>query len=115
MKKTAMVVCSLCILFLWYAPVQSTSQQSISVTGVVKQPLNLTMDDLRRFESVSVRLNEVTTDMSYHGAFSYHGVPLRTILELATVQKRRSRLFQAGRPRDSRKEQGRTTDGPLLG
>ncbi len=88
MKKTAMVVCSLCILFLWCNAPVSTSQQSISITGVVKQPLNLTMDDLRRFESVSVRLNEVATDRSYHGAFSYHGVPLRTILELATVQKK---------------------------
>ena len=60
---------------------------SISITGVVKQALNLSMDDLRKFESVGVRLNEVTVDKSFHGVFLYRGVPLKTVLELATVQK----------------------------
>jgi hypothetical protein len=87
MKKTGTVAYLLCILLLWYGTALSASQPSISVTGTVKQPLNLTMEDLRQFESVSVRLNEVTTDRIFHGAFSYRGVPLRTVLELATVQK----------------------------
>lgn len=87
MKKTGTLICSLCILLLWYSAALSASQPSISITGVVKQSLNLTMNDLQRFESVGVRLNEVATDRSYHGAFSYRGVPLRTVLELATVQK----------------------------
>ncbi|MFZ5905872.1 MAG: molybdopterin-dependent oxidoreductase [Nitrospirota bacterium] len=90
MKKTGTLFCSLCILFLWYGAALSFSQKSLSISGTVKQPLNLTMDDLRRFESVSVRLNEVTTDRNFHGAFSYHGVPLRTLLELAAVQKKES-------------------------
>ena len=87
MKKTGTLICSLCIFLLWYGAALSASQPSISITGVVKQQLNLTTDDLRRFESVNVRLNEVATDRSYHGAFFYRGVPLRTLLELATVQK----------------------------
>jgi precorrin-4 methylase/DMSO/TMAO reductase YedYZ molybdopterin-dependent catalytic subunit len=65
----------------------TASIPSIGITGVVRQPLNLSMDDLRKFESVSVRLNEVTVDKSFHGVFLYRGVPLKTILELATVQK----------------------------
>jgi hypothetical protein len=87
MKKTGILICLLCILLLWCRTALSASQQLLSVTGTVKQPLNLTMDDLRRFESVSVRLNEVTTDRNFHGAFSYHGVPLRTLLNLAVVKK----------------------------
>ncbi|MDQ7786139.1 MAG: hypothetical protein RDU01_00870 [Thermodesulfovibrionales bacterium] len=88
MKKTGTLICSLCILLFWYGAALSFSQPSISITGVVNQPLNLTMDDLYRFESVGVRLNEVTTDRNYHGAFSYFGVPLRTLLNLAVVQKK---------------------------
>jgi hypothetical protein len=87
MKKTVTPVSLLCILLLWYGAALSASQQSLSVTGMVRQPLNLTMADLCRFESVSVRLNEVTTDRKYHGAFSYRGVPLRSVLELAAVKK----------------------------
>jgi precorrin-4 methylase len=94
MKKTGTVAYLLCILFLWYGTALSASQPSISVTGTVKQPLNLTMEDLRQFESVSVRLNEVTTDRNFHGAFSYRGVPLRTVLELATVQKEETNFFK---------------------
>jgi precorrin-4 methylase len=94
MKKTGTVAYLLCILFLWYGTALSASQPSISVTGTVKQPLNLTIEDLRQFESVSVRLNEVTTDRNFHGAFSYRGVPLRTMLELATVQKEETDFFK---------------------
>jgi precorrin-4 methylase len=63
------------------------SPPAISITGAVRQPLNLTMEDLARFEPVGVRLNEVTMDKNYHGAFNYSGVPLRTLLEVASVQK----------------------------
>ena len=91
MKKTLGVVCVLMILFVFSGVAFSSS---INVTGVVKQPLNLSMDDLKRFESVSVRLNEVTADKSFHGVFSYRGVPLRTLLELATVQKEESDFFK---------------------
>jgi precorrin-4 methylase/DMSO/TMAO reductase YedYZ molybdopterin-dependent catalytic subunit len=84
MKKTSGVVCVLFILFVFSGVAFSSS---INVTGVVKQPLNLSMDDLKRFESVSVRLNEVRTDKSYHGAFNYYGVPLKILLEIASIQK----------------------------
>jgi len=72
----------------------AASSPAISITGTVKQPLNVTMDDIRRFESVNARLNEVTADKNFHGVFSYRGVPLRTLLELATVQKEESDFFK---------------------
>jgi hypothetical protein len=68
----------------------STSPPAVSISGSVRQPLNVTMDDLSRFESVSVRLNEITSDGTYHGAFEYSGVPLRTLLELANIQKKKT-------------------------
>jgi precorrin-2 methylase len=45
------------------------------------------LEDLQRFETVTVRLNEVTMDRQYHGAFYLRGIPLKTLLELAAVQK----------------------------
>jgi precorrin-4 methylase len=53
------------------------------------------MDNVKGFESVDVRLNEVRTDKSYHGAFVYRGIPLRTVLELASVQKEESSFSKA--------------------
>jgi precorrin-4 methylase len=66
------------------------SPQALTIGGAVRQPLNLGLEDLARMESVSVRLNEVTTDKQFRGVFTYRGVPLRTLLELATVEKETS-------------------------
>jgi DMSO/TMAO reductase YedYZ molybdopterin-dependent catalytic subunit len=63
------------------------SPPSLSITGAVKQPLSIPLKDLQKFESVTARLNEVTTDGVFHGVFTYRGVPLRTLLELATIEK----------------------------
>jgi precorrin-4 methylase len=63
---------------------------SISVTGAVKQPLNLSLADLGRFETIRVQLNEILKDGSYRGAWFYKGVPLRTLLETAFVEKEES-------------------------
>ena len=76
--------------FLLSADGLAASSPAISITGTVKQPLNLSMEDIRRFEAVTARLNEVSADKNFHGVFSYRGVPLRTLLELATVQKEKS-------------------------
>ncbi len=63
------------------------SSQSVSITGSVRQPLNLTVEDLQKMESLTVRLNEVTRENQYNGVFYYRGVSLKTLLELAFVQK----------------------------
>lgn len=60
---------------------------NLSITGLVKQPLNLSLDNLRAYQSIEVQLNEVFEDGTYRGAFFYRGVPLRTILETACIQK----------------------------
>jgi hypothetical protein len=90
MYKTSALVCTFFLVILLSGNGLAASSPAISITGSVKQPLNLTMDDLRRFESVTTRLNEVSTDKSFHGAFSHRGVPLRTLLDLAAIQKDKS-------------------------
>lgn len=76
--------------FLTFFSVASSwggSSPAISITGSVRQPLNLTMEDLGALQAVTVRLNEVTMDEEYNGVFYFRGVPLRTLLELAAIQK----------------------------
>ena len=65
----------------------AASLRAFTIGGAVRQPLNLSLEDLSRMESVFVRLDEVTGDKQFRGVFTYRGVPLRTLLDLATVQK----------------------------
>ncbi|MCX5832744.1 MAG: hypothetical protein NT140_12825 [Deltaproteobacteria bacterium] len=69
------------------------SASALTIGGAVRQPINLGLEDLVKMESLSVRLNEITSDRQFHGVFTYRGVSLRTLLELATVQKGKS-LFE---------------------
>ena len=68
---------------------------SVSITGAVKQPLNLSIEDLCRFKTVQIQLNEILKDKSYRGAWFYNGVPLRTLLETAFVEKEESAFKKA--------------------
>ncbi|MBN2321460.1 MAG: hypothetical protein JXR49_20445 [Acidobacteria bacterium] len=60
---------------------------SLSVTGSVKHPLNLSLEDLAWFNPIRVQLNEVMKDGSYRGAWFYYGVPLKALLETAFIDK----------------------------
>jgi precorrin-4 methylase len=89
MKRiSALLFFFLCVFFLdgngW------ASSAGISVTGVVKQPLHMSIADLEKFESATTQLTEITSDRSFHGAFHYKGVPLKTLLEFADIQKEES-------------------------
>lgn len=59
----------------------------LSITGAVQQPLHLTLNDLVRYQPVQVQLHEVVSDGAFHGVFTYQGVPLRYLLELASPAK----------------------------
>ncbi len=65
----------------------AAAPDTLSIIGAIKQPLQLTLNDLSRFQTVPVRLNELGRDKIFHGAFQYRGVPLKELLELAAVQK----------------------------
>ena len=83
-----LILCCLLPVVVFQVWGWAASLPEIRITGAVRQPLRLTMDDLIRFQSVSVRLNEVSEDTRYHGAFHYTGVPLRTLLEIAGIEKK---------------------------
>jgi len=65
----------------------SGNSPSLSITGLVAQPLNLSLDDLKQYQSVEAQLNEVFEDGTYRGAFVFRGIPLKTLLEAAFIQK----------------------------
>lgn len=59
----------------------------LSITGAVRQPLHVTIDDLAKYQNIQVQLNEVISDGGFHGVFNYQGVPLKILLELACIEK----------------------------
>lgn len=67
---------------------------ALTIGGAVKQPLTLTGDDLLKMESVSVRYSELTKNRDYKGTFMYRGISLRSLLEIADIQKDSSSVYQ---------------------
>lgn len=86
MKKVS-ILASLFLVLFAAVNTHADPPAVVSITGTVKQPLNLTLTDLERYQSVTVQLNGVMEDGSYRGVFYYTGVPLRTLLDAAFVQK----------------------------
>jgi precorrin-4 methylase len=60
---------------------------ALTVGGTVRQPLNLDTETLARLGTTEVRLTELSRDKKFGGVFVYHGVPLRTVLEMARIEK----------------------------
>ena len=48
----------------------------------------LSLDDLEKYQFTRVQLNEIMKDGQYNGVFYYQGVPLRIILESASIEKK---------------------------
>ncbi|MBN1905862.1 MAG: hypothetical protein JW927_12270 [Deltaproteobacteria bacterium] len=88
--KKQIIIALLLSCFLFNLNCFAADSKSISITGTVKQPLNLSMEDLCRFKTVRIQLNEILKDKSYKGAWYYNGVPLRTLLETAFIAKEES-------------------------
>jgi precorrin-4 methylase len=61
--------------------------QALTVGGEVGHPLNLSTDELAKFGCIEARVTELTRDKQFKGVFTYRGVPLRSLLEVAGVQK----------------------------
>ncbi len=70
-------------------------QWSIGITGLVKQPLTLSAKDLKSMSFATVRLNEMSRDREFRGAFNYTGVPLKHLLEMASFNKEGSDFSKA--------------------
>lgn len=79
--------CCLILFFIFQMTGWAASPSGISISGAVKQPIHLTLENMSKFQSINVRLNEVDSQQNFQGVFNYQGIPLRTILELAYIQK----------------------------
>ncbi len=91
-RQTSLLITSLCFLALAlsmtaFSPADASA---LSVSGLVKQPLNLSVQDLNRYQSLEVQLNEVERNGDFRGNFLCRGVPLRALLETACVAKEES-------------------------
>ncbi|MCX5812949.1 MAG: hypothetical protein NT178_10455 [Proteobacteria bacterium] len=85
MKKMFLMVVCFCVLCA--IVVGASPSVVLTIGGAVKQPLSLSADDLAKFQSVTVRLAEISRDRNYNGVFTYQGVPLKTLLEMAYIEK----------------------------
>jgi precorrin-2 methylase len=79
----------MCCLLLTCAitPCRAAAEKVVTMTGLVKHPQRLTLQDLANYRSVSVRVTEVGRDGAFHGVYRYQGVPLQVILQAAGVEK----------------------------
>jgi precorrin-4 methylase len=83
-KKALFLLLTMGFLSILIAPSESPA---LSIGGVVRQPLNLTTEDMASIGHVELKLTEITRDGRFGGVFLYRGVSLRALLQLATVQK----------------------------
>jgi hypothetical protein len=67
--------------------IASPEAHAFTVGGVVRQPLNLTAEDLAQYNATEVRLTDFTSNKQFNGVFVYKGVPLQALLRTATIQK----------------------------
>lgn len=70
-------------------------QWRIGITGLVKQPLSLSAKDLESMNPAIVRISEMSRAKEFRGVFHYRGVPLKQLLETASVSKEGSDFHKA--------------------
>jgi precorrin-4 methylase/DMSO/TMAO reductase YedYZ molybdopterin-dependent catalytic subunit len=85
-KKIIILLVSL-LLIMCLPPGGWASMNNLTVTGAVKQSLSFTTEDLRKFEAATVRINDIKKDGTYHGVFATRGVPLKSLLDAASIRK----------------------------
>jgi len=86
MKRMCMWSVMAAVLFM-FCPAWAGSSPALSISGLVKQPVNLSLDNLRQYQSIEVQLNEVFENGGYRGVFVFRGIPLKTLLETVFIQK----------------------------
>ncbi|MFH0788693.1 MAG: hypothetical protein V2B13_13920, partial [Pseudomonadota bacterium] len=68
----------------------AASPAVLTISGQVVKPLQVNLEDFKKMPSITVRLNELDQGKNFRGTFNYQGVPLRTLLEQAHIQKGKS-------------------------
>lgn len=80
-------ICLLFIVGLLLTLVCVPRCMALSIGGVVRQPLNLTTEDLANVGQVEAKVTKTSRDGRFGGVFVYRGVSLRALLQMATIQK----------------------------
>ncbi|ABA87452.1 molybdopterin-binding tetrapyrrole methyltransferase, putative [Syntrophotalea carbinolica DSM 2380] len=65
----------------------AASQPVVTISGLVKHPQRLTLEDLSHYRPVTVRSTEVDRHGTFAGVHRYQGVPLQHLLQAAGVGK----------------------------
>lgn len=81
--KTFLIIVVLMLIVLC----GTTPLLALTVGGSVGHPLNISQEELGKFGCIEARVTELTRDKHFNGVFNYRGVPLKTLLEVAGVQK----------------------------
>ena len=74
------------MLLVW--PTGAGAETVLKISGVVNNPLGLTMADLEKFQPTDVRINDIDRDGEFRGVFECRGVSLKTLLTVAAIEKR---------------------------
>ena len=75
---------------IWAADDKPAAPAVLAISGIVKNPQRLTLEDLGRLQTVTVQANEVDRQGRFHGFFQHRAVPLKTLLDMAHIQKEAS-------------------------
>lgn len=86
MRKLIFIIMGL-LLLAATAYAGSETPGPLRITGLVQQPLRLSLEDLARLPQVRVRHNGISQKGSFHGVFWLEGVALRDLMELAQLGK----------------------------
>ncbi len=61
----------------------------LEIKGSVKHELSLDLNELRQFQSSRCQLNDIKSSHDFNGVFTFQGVPLKTLLEAAEIEKKK--------------------------
>ncbi len=73
------------IMLLQFIAVEPAA--AVTVGGTVRQPLNLSVEQLKLIAAREVRHADLTSKKEYNGVFTFQAVPLQAILGMAQIEK----------------------------
>jgi precorrin-4 methylase len=85
LKRMFLLALAASLCLAW--SVEAEAAGAISVTGSVCNPLHVSLKELSTLAQSHTQRYEVSSDSGFHGVFRYEGVSLRTLLELAQIEK----------------------------
>jgi hypothetical protein len=75
------------LFFIFQINGWAASSAELTISGSVKKTVHLNLEELSKMQPISVRLNELDQGKNFRGAFTYQGIPIRTLLDQAGIQK----------------------------